>query len=266
MNRDQLLAAISVAGHVNPANILTEEQVLSKILNEHNEFTRLYENERQKIRREIFWYLNPFLTSNLRTEPIIGEKNNTLGYIINIKYPVLDTMDAINTAYEIIHIIRTEQGFTGLISLTPAAAAGPHAGFLHNIASALESMFSGPLTNMLLAPYGFDLWTFYDKLSSIQRHQLEPVTKEPEHPLEKLYQITFYVQKALDWEVACLVSSRETNNFISWYEAKYPIISTEAKEIIEWIKKTGYDTAGKARRILKELIRKYDAGAYITVK
>lgn len=265
MKRDELLAAICVAGHVNPANILPEEQVLSKIINE-KWFNGFYKNERPKIKKEIFWYLNPFLTSNLRAEPVAGERNNNLAYIINVKSPTLDPVDTIGIVYELIHIIRAEQGLTGLVGLTPSAAAGPHRAFLHSIASALESMLVSPLSNILLAPYGFELWNFYDKLSSIQRHQLEPVVKEPEHPLEKLYQITFYVQKALDWEVASIVTPRETNDFIAWYELKYPLISREAKEISEWIKKTGYDTAGKARRIFKELIHRYDAGNYFTVK
>lgn len=265
MKRDELLASICVAGHVNPANILPEEQVLSNIIKEV-EFNRFYKNERKKIKKEIFWYLNPFLSSSVRTEPIADGRNKTLAYIINIKSPVPDVVDTVSIAYEIIHIIRADQGFTGLVGLTPAAAAGPHTAFLYNIASALENMLNSPLSNLLLAPYGFDLWTYYDKLSSIQRHQLEPVMKEPEHPLEKLYQITFYVQKALDWEVACTVSSRETNDFLSWYELKYPLISTEAKEISERIKKTGYDTPGKARRIFTELIRRYDAGTYFRVK
>ncbi len=264
MTRDQLLLAITTAGYVNPANIISEEQVLGRLLNDSAEFNRFYQNERKKIKKEIFWFLNPMLTSSLRTEPILGKKDIVLGYTINTKLPEIDPANVFDSAYEFIDIIRSEQGFTEMIKLT-SAASGPQSAFFQNTASALSSMLNGPSVNMILANYGFDLWPYYDTTSGIQRQQLEPFTTEPQLPLWKLYQVSFYVQKALDWEVACKVSLRENNEFLSWYEARYPVISSEAREVLEWVKRTGYTTPSKARRIFREMIRRYDADAYFTV-
>lgn len=264
MTRDQLLLAITTAGYVNPANILSEEQVLSRLLSDCAEFKRFYLNERKKIKKEIFWFLNPMLTSSLRNEPILGKKDIVLGYTINTKLPEIDPVNVFDAAYEFIDIIRSEEGFREMISLT-SAASGPQSAIIQNTASALSSMLNGPSANAMLAASGFNLWPYYDTTSNIQRQQLEPYTIEPQLPLWKLYQVSFYVQKALDWELACEVSPRENNEFLSWYEDRYPTIALEGREVLEWIKLTGYNTPGKARRIFRKMIQQYEAGAYLTV-
>lgn len=267
MKRDQLFAFIIAEGYVNPANIHQEEKVLSRLLQESEQFKGFYQNERPKIKKELFWYLNPLLTSNIITQPIFSEKNIILGYVVNIKSPILDTSESVPAIYELIHIILSEQGLTGLIGLTPEAAAIPeYVSFLQGTASALQNMLIGPLTNAILARNGFDIKGHYDSVNVIQRQQLELVTVEPQHPLEKLYQVSFYIQKALDWEIACNGSPGETDDFLSWYEARYPVISAEAKEVLEWVKKTGYTSISKVRKIFKEIIKRYEAEIYFVVK
>lgn len=230
-----------------PCQTYIESYALQDLLANSPEFKSFYDSERPKIRKNVIWAHDPELGSNVRATYLPKPKE----HLIAFRTLPIPPDDALDTALELQHFICSEEGYPSVGNseiLMPTSS---------NLAPALSSALNDPIANKRLVPFGFDLWAQYDKASTNEKRIFESAA-EPQSPTEKLYYTAFYISKTLNWDVCCLSSPRETNDFLDWYDAKFPNFSKEAQESLALVKKTGYGTPEEATAAFTELIAKFE--------
>ncbi|MDD2233562.1 MAG: SEC-C domain-containing protein [Desulfitobacteriaceae bacterium] len=230
-----------------PCQTYIESYALQNLLASSPEFKSFYNTERSKIRRNIIWAHDPELNSNVRATYLFKPKEHLLAFS-TLPIPPDDGFD---TAHELQHFICSEEGYpsVGISDILMQTST--------NLASALSSALNDPIANKRLVPFGFDLWAQYDQASTNEKKYFES-TDEPQAPTEKLYSTAFYISKTLNWDVSCLFSPRKKNDFLEWYDAKFPNFSKEAKESLALVRKIGYETPEEATAVFTELIARFE--------
>ena len=231
-----------------PCQTYHESYVLQNLLESSPQFKSFYEAERSKITRNIIWAYDPELDSNVRATYLPKIKENLIAF----NTLPLSSEDAFDTAHELQHFICNEEGYPS-VKLSELLAAQTNS----NLAAALSSSLNDPIVNKRLLSFGFDLWAQYDKDSAKEKAFMEK-TAEPQSPTEKLYFTAYYVTKALLWDVCCLSSARNSNDFLEWYDSHFPNFSAEARETLAWIKEQGYETPEKAEAVYTKLITRFE--------
>ncbi|HWQ89565.1 MAG TPA: SEC-C domain-containing protein [Desulfitobacteriaceae bacterium] len=231
-----------------PCQTYYEGYILQDLLEHSPQFKSFYEAERSKISRNIIWAYDPELVSNVRATylPKINEN------LIACKNLPLSSEDAFDTAHELQHFICNEEGYPS-VKLSELLAGQTNS----NLAIALSSSLNDPIVNKRLLPFAFDLWSQYDKDCASEKTYMEKID-EPQAPTEKLYYTAYYIAKALLWDVCCLTSVRNSNDFLEWYDSHFPNFSPEARETLSWIKKLGYETPEKAEAVYTKLITQFE--------
>jgi hypothetical protein len=230
-----------------PCQTYIEDYALRDLLANSPEFKSFYNSERPKIRRNIIWAHDPELNSNVRATYLPKPKEHLLAFS-TLPIPPDDGFD---TAHELQHFICSEEGYPS-VSISDILMQTSS-----NLAPALSCALNDPIANKRLVPFGFDLWAQYDQASTNEKKYFES-TAEPQSPTEKLYSTAFYISKTLNWDVCCLSSPRGKNDFLEWYDAKFPNFSKEAKDSLALVKKTGYETPEQATAAFTELIAKFE--------
>lgn len=251
---------ISTIANQFSAKVIAEEYALNYLLNNSLEFANFYHNERYKINRHIFWAVNPSWDANISSMSFPdGERE----FIIILKQVPLQLADAFDAAHELRHLICNEQGFP-FIGLT---ALGMQDNRNNQLAGIVANTINDPLANAGLIKYNFDLWGYYDQACSAQRVLIEQGSFFPDQldPLYKLAYISFYVQKQLDWELACTVNPRKNNDFLDWLAISSPNSTKKAKSLLEWIKLIGYGSPQQAFIVFTELIKKFNREDILTI-
>lgn len=230
-----------------PCQTYIESYALQDLLANSPEFKSFYNSNRPKIRRNIIWAHDPELNSNVRATYLPKPKE----HLIAFRTLPISPDDAFDTAHELQHFICSEEGYPSVRNSDILIQASS------NIAPALSSALNDPIANKCLVPFGFDLWVQYDKASTNEKSYFESAD-EPQSPTEKLYSTAFYISKTLNWDVCCLSSPREKNDFLEWYDTKFPNFSKEAKDSLELVKKIGCETPEEASAVFTELIAKFE--------
>jgi hypothetical protein len=232
----------SILKHI-PCQTYVESYALQDLLVNSPEFKAFYDSERPKIRRNIIWANDPELGSNIRATYLPKPQE----HLIAFRTLPITVDDAFDTAHELQHFICSEEGYPSVSNSAILMQTSS------NLAQALSCSLNDPAANKRLLPFGFDLWAEYDKASSREKNYFKS-SAEPSAPTEKLYHTAFYISKALNWEVCCLSSPRDNNEFLEWYDTEHPDFSKEARESLALVKKIGYETPEKATAAFTELI------------
>ncbi|MDR3588010.1 MAG: SEC-C domain-containing protein [Desulfosporosinus sp.] len=244
------------SGMCNEFTIYAERYTLNTLLKKSKEFKAYFISERSKIAKPVIWGVDPTLSASMRT----GEIQGLLNLIIVKKSPIsLD--DAFDAAHELRHLFLAQQGFPKA-SITDL---GLKIEFDTTFATILLNSIMDPLVNSGLTQFGFDLWSYFDKASREQRIVKERGLKEPLQNKDRYLEVLFYIQKALDFELANTQSSRLSDDFMDWYKMMYPNTVREATEIINEIESLGFDTPDKARLILTKIVNQFNLNNIIII-
>jgi SEC-C motif. len=243
----------SILKHI-PCQTYVESYALQNLVENSPEFKAFYNSERHKIRRNIIWAHDPGLGSNIRATYLPKPKE----HLIAFRTLPITVDDNFDTAHELQHFICSEEGYPSVGNSAILMQTSS------NLAPALSSSLNDPIANKRLVPFGFDLWAQYDKAGISEKSYIES-TAEPQSPTEKLYSTAYYISKALNWDVCCLTSPRETKDFLEWYDTKYPNFSKEAKESLALVKKIGYETPQEATAVFTEIIARFELGKSLEI-
>lgn len=237
-----------------PGRKVAEQYALEKIMADSGLFRNFYKSERQKILADVHWCVNPQLTSGMKTGSMSLPGSAPFFFML-IRQAPLATADAFDVAHEMQHLICASEGYPGVAALD--ANYFNLTGFLANITNA-------PIVNSRLAHFGFDLWPYYDKACLVQKKSLDDF--DDNDAMQSILLTGLYLQKSLDWEIACKVSPRSDNEFLTWFEKQYPKSSLKAQNMLPWINEAGYDTPEKSANVLKGIIREIGADNALAVK
>ncbi|SMC63026.1 YecA family protein [Sporomusa malonica] len=232
---------------VLPGVRIDEQYALKDVLANSETFRSFYNSERDKIKNFIFWCIDPNLNAQMRTASMSMQGDPVVSiYIIIIKKAPIAAEDAFDVAHELQHLICADEGYCSIGWLDQKYSRS-------NFASLIANITNDPTVNSRLAKFGFDLWAYYDKACSLQKGYFGKCNDNNISDQRQL--IPLYLQKALDWDVACKISKRSNNDFLNWFDNQYPISSAEARKKLEEIKQMGYDTPEKSQYILKNIIK-----------
>lgn len=253
-----LIEFLPSTGICQDFKVYNERYVLSNLLKKSKEFEAFYNSERSEILNQIVWGVDPSLAAGMR----IGFFQEFNINLIVLKKAPIDVEDALDTAHELMHFILGQKGFP----LAYISQEGLLNGYDARFAGILLNIVMNPLVSSKLSEFGFNLWSYYDKASQVQRNYRETTEQPPMSDRYKYYEVAFYIQKVLDWEIAQKHFPRPQNDFLEWYRSKYPEVVQEAAIIIDEIRQNGIDTPHKARKILTKLIKKYDMGSIVMLE
>jgi hypothetical protein len=87
-----------------------ETYVISKIYKESESFKLFFDNERHKVEKPIYWYVDSNLDSIMRCGELLLDEQS-FAYWIRIKRSPIDIDEVFEAAHEIQHLIDKENGF-----------------------------------------------------------------------------------------------------------------------------------------------------------
>ena len=236
--------------------LYNEDIALGHVLTGSKIFRSFYQQEIDRLSLlNIQWALNPDSANHMQT--LITPEVN---YVVVKKMPI-PTKDAYGVAHELMHLILYKEGFPGLF----CTREGIQDAYNFELASYVNNAILDQSVDKRLGSYGFDLWENYFKMSKDQKRTFQDLNPNQTAPRKKLDFASLYILKALGWDVACQLSSRENNEFIEWFEGLFPDISQEAQKLLVFIRKTGYDTPEQVSTILWHIIDKYGLQDIFTV-
>jgi len=238
--------------------IYAERYVLSILLKKSKEFIAFYNSERSNLLNPIVWGVDPTLPVSMRSGFIPDFNKN----IIILKKIPIELEDTFDIAHELMHFLFGQKGFP----LAIISDYGLLNGYDPRFAGILLNTVKNPLVNSRLAEFGLDLWGYYDKASQFQRSYRETNPQTLQGDRYKYFEVSFYIQKVLDWELANKQSPRPHDDFLEWYRLKYPEIAEDAAEILNEIRQTGYDTPQKVRVILTKIIKHYNMSEVVILQ
>jgi len=238
--------------------VYAERYALNILLKKSKVFKAFYDSERPKIINRIVWAVDSSLSANMRTAFWPSDNYN----IIILKKVPIDLVDTFDAAHELRHLLLGQEGFP-MASITDY---GSRNGFDTRFATVLLNSVMDPLVNSGLSEYGFDLWSYFDKCSQVQRHFRETHFQPPLSDRHKYFEVSFYIQKALDYELANKQSQRPHDDFLEWFGLTFPVITQEATIILNEIRLIGYDTPEKVRLILAKIIKQYNMNDIINLQ
>jgi hypothetical protein len=232
-----------------------EDDVLDGILG-FDEFRRFYAEvyEPQKIRISVDWYVCNEIWENFRVYAFQGVGKNTGKDYVCLEWLPVTPNDAFLVAHELEHIIRKYNGQQLSISTMSSLSKAK------DIATSIGSMFDDPLVNCFLQEkYNFDPAYHY---TEIELHdcfnEVGEIVTEPTNDIIRMLHIFFYANQLLRWD-----SIKDTTAIQKWVEyqrflrSKWQSIAESGEELYDIVKKYGYDTPEKQRRLFNKIAYKY---------
>ncbi len=226
--------------------VYSEQYAIKAIYNNSQIFRSFYNTQRNKLGK-IMWLVDNALSANMRCIRIEG-----FDAIITKSMPIED-INTFDTAHEIQHLIFGMEGYPSMCYSEYGTTLNLD---MKYIASVLNTV-NDPMVNKRLATFGFDLLSYYNKASRIQKIWRQDMDVTLFNKLGTLLEVCLYIQKSLDWDIVAEVTNEQHNKFIEWYDYRFPNISKEAKPLIKYIKDTGYDTQKKCEVIFKTIIKQF---------
>ena len=240
-----------------PGKKIDEQYILQDLLKESKIFKHFYMQERKKIKQDLHWCVDSaHIASKMRSLAILDEEKDTsCAYIILTQKAPISINDVFDAAHEIEHLVCYNQGYCAIEALVPDAI---------DISCKFANILNDPIVNTKLAKYGFDLWAYYDECCSAQKISFGSCRESD--PKDRIELICLYLQKALDWEVACGISPRADNHFLEWMAREFPDATLTAKSILGLIRMSGYETPEKSEKVFNIIIQRLGLGKVLSVK
>jgi hypothetical protein len=221
-----------------------EAFVISSIVDSSIEFRTYYSAERVGIPGSVYWARDDSLP------PGIDYRSTTLPagqQVIRLRRVPAVPSDALKIAHELHHLVLIAQGFP--------STGGPVGS--ETVSSSLNSMLHDPLVNRALRQYGFDLMHDYRTEVRSTLRQLRKQPREPQHHLGRVHWMLNYVGKALEWKVASADSDAHTDPFRPYFDARYPRLAKEARDLLALVQTLGYDTPAAQSSLFEAIIHTF---------
>lgn len=224
-----------------------ERYVLNNIYQNSVAFRLFYDNERQKIQKQIIWFVDTKLNSNMRSGCLEGEAIKDSIPIIRIKKVPIELIDCFDAAHEIQHLIYGEVGMP-LIQFKNAYNSKEN----EYLGTVLANTVADPLVNCSLIKYPFNYREYYQKALNIQIPIIERMPKNDISKADRLFLICLYIEKMLDWR---LLDSNEKNSFEISFSNRFPNLCKKGNELIEWIDRNKYGTIQEVFNVYNKIIQ-----------
>lgn len=235
-----------------------EEYMLSKVKRESQYFNIFYENERQKIKRELLWLkktINSGENMSYGTLPFIGGNP----HCIAVKNAPIPLEEAFGAAHELQRIICLEEGFK--IVKSKEGAAGNYS----SLCRVINDMIYDPIIDNRLIKYGFNLDDHYKKDDEIQIKTIGIQPIESISPEQVVFINTLYVKKTLELRNIYPNINDEEVEFNKWINKNYEGLVPFSKTILKFVDEVGYDTPEKVETIFDNMINALKLEEVLTV-
>jgi len=231
-----------------------ETILLKDIIENSPEFKNFYLKERHKIKKYIVWRgvvnkkeLKPGIDGNNKINLESG-----LSLIILKNFPP-KIRDAIIIAHEMEHIILYFEKFPSVPS---------YSGY-DRIPSTLGSMIEDLVVDEKLSEYGFNVIDSYLKEFNESKKALLSV-KTPKNP-EDVIVFTFNYAGHLLAFNRFFDKSYTKPKIFSFFDARFPSIALDGKNLTKIIEENGYETPGKVEELYNIIITKYGLNGKIQI-
>lgn len=236
-----------------------EEYILSRIKERSQPFRLFYENERQKIKRELFW-LKKVIDSGANMSYgtlsfIEGEP-----YCIAVKSAPILTEEDFEAAREIQRIICFEQGFK--IAKFKQEAPG---NYRRVPIRSINDMIYDPMVESHLIKYGFDLAEYYKKQD--ENHKITIIIQPIEElrPDQVVFITSLYVKKTLQYRNIYPNISDEDISFNKWIKENFEGLVPFSKTILKFVEDTGCKTPDQVEIIFNNIIKSLKLDEALTI-
>lgn len=224
-----------------PFPTIPEQEAISNLLNESPNFRQLYESERRKISKPIYWGEDPTLKDGITGRSSRGQRGYKLMHLARAPAHI---SEAVDVAHELLHFVLDAEGFPLAISSSPE---------LYNVATVLSSLPSDQLIDQRLIGFGFDVYEKYrlERASTIAQLANRPYP--PSARLENLEWKIKYAGHVIDWEHFCK-QHEAVDEFQSMFDEKYPEVASAGKELVAIIRENDYETPGNMALLFKRTV------------
>ena len=227
-----------------PWPTFAEKFVVAELLRSSKEFAAFYKSERSKITTSVYWARDSSLPVGIDyrcTRLPDGTQ------VIRLRRIPAVPEDAMRVAHELQHLVLDSEGF-------PCTGAKPQ---YETISSSLNSMIHDPLVDARLLEYGFDLLKEYEAEVQEALNQLGDRPVSPSGHLERVHWMFNYVSKILDWRLLRDATGKDSSEFQSWFDRRYPDIVEDARGLLALIDDIGYDTPERQVELLGRIVQRY---------
>lgn len=225
----------------------SEEEAIRVLIATDEQFKRVYDSERPKVRKPVVWVLDRSLPDGL------WGRNTTTDRAHFLRFPILPIpeTEGQNVAHELIHLVVDGEGFPGI---------GYKNRQLENLAAALSSAFHDPLVHLRLEDYGYDLSPeLHDELAKFERELGRFCTPlpPPSNQVDRLHWTFNFLQQIIEWDRQTRGSPASDNDVLAWIALQYPGMFMEAVALEKMSKRYGYDTPEKLQRLFVAILNRY---------
>lgn len=227
-----------------------EQYVLGNLLRNSKEFYSFYQNERQKIKQLIHWVEDLRLPKGVDYRFSILKNGDR--YIRLRQVPVLKTNGA-SIAHELQHAIDD--------ALYPSIIIKDQR--FEDLSASLDSMIKDLIVNSKIKEYRFNIRSNFEDECREDKKQLKKMPTAPSDHHSRMHWIFNYSSKLLDWEL--VKSGNEVNDFLVWFDSRYPEISKKAREVVELVKQYDIYNPDKLYNLYAEIIKRYDLSDFLEV-
>ncbi|AJA46705.1 SEC-C motif domain-containing protein [Clostridium pasteurianum DSM 525 = ATCC 6013] len=236
-----------------------ENYILSKIKRESQCFNIFYENERQKIKRGLFWLkkiINSGANMSYGTLPFVeGEP-----YCLAVKDVPILLKEDFQAAREIKRIISFEEGFK-IVKFKEEAAGN----YRKVPVKAINDMIYDPMIDSHLIKYGFDLNKYYKREDEDHKESIVIQPIESLRPHQVVFITTLYVKKTLQYRNIYPDISDEEIEFNKWIKENFEGLVPFSKTILKFVEEVGCSTTEKVESIFHNMIKSLKLEEALTV-
>ncbi len=226
---------------------------MGRLLWKSDIFRKFYDSERPKIAKALYWVEEPALPEGITGRETSDESG---AHVIRLRRVPAAVRDAWLIAHELGHAVIDEKGFpvTGVRDLR-----------LEPLSSALNSMIHDPLVDAgLLGAYGLDLKAKFREEAAEARRNLEELAEEP-RGLGRVHWVFNYTSTIIDFGLAYGDVDPGTDEFVSWFQNRYPSVAAEARNLVEQVRAMGYETLAQAVTLLRAIVERYEISGRVFV-
>lgn len=227
-----------------------EKQVIAGLCQNCPEFKALYNAERPRIAwQEIYWYLKDDLPEESSAIMRVCELHDMPRYEIYLRGLPENVSQAISVAHELLHCVFHKEGFP--TTKDPERQ-------LASLSTILNNLLVHPLIVARMRFYGFDLAEQHQRFVQAALKMLQQYPQGPQDYPEELGFILGYAAHILTW--GTLYPRCE---FELMVEARYPEIAHQGYELVNLVKRRGYDTPEKQRKLIEGITQRYRLEEYV---
>jgi hypothetical protein len=239
------VTAVGKGPVVNELPVYPEQDVIGPLLIVPA-FEAFYRAERARIPWPVYWTLDTAIPPGIaaiHTHYWPKPGSDDTDYAL-IRLPRIPPDHPLAVAHELSHSILDAEGYPSAASRAPDSM----------VATALTSLLTDPVISRRLFAYGFDV-------RADVRRQLKQVDDQlkdadaPDDPITLAQWIFTTTGLCLEYEVA---TGGDPAEFLSRFEARFPTAGRAVRQLLDTIRRSGYDTPDQQRRLLERIIHDYD--------